>query len=254
MPLLGRELIKNKKEHSLPSRVKLFQEMVGSVLYTGIMIRADVAFASLQLSHFLTNPSEEHIEAVKWALAYRWGTRFLAICYGGDHTIQQLQIASDASYADDVETRRSSHGYTISLFGGLIAWKAARQATVTTSTTEAELLGVEQTAKETIALKRLFKELRLMLDEPWTIFCDNQQTIRLVVSENERISTKLRHVDIQNMWLRQEHEKGSFEIAFLSTKDMPADGLTKNLPRYKFEHFRSLLNLQDIRSKIEKVL
>ncbi len=132
----------------------------------------------------------------------------------------------------------------------MVLWKAARQPTVTTSTTEAELLGVEHVAKETLALKRFFRDLSLDLGEPWTIFCDNQQTIRLIVGENERITTKLRHVDIQNMWLRQEHSKGEFEVTYLPTSDMPADGLTKNLPRYKFEHFRALLNLQNVHSKI----
>jgi len=33
---------------------------------------------------------------------------------------------------------------------------------------------------------------------------------------------------------------------------MPADGLTKSLSRQKFEHFRSLLNLQDIQGVIEE--
>jgi hypothetical protein len=104
-----------------------------------------------------------------------------------------------------------------------------------------------------MALQRLFRDLRLDLGELWTIFCDNQQTIRLIVGENERINTRLRHVDIQNMWLRQEHSKGVFQVTYLQTSSMPADGLTKNLPRYKFENFRALLNLQDVRAKIETI-
>jgi hypothetical protein len=75
-------------------------------------------------------------------------------------------------------------------------WRAARQITVTTSSIEAKILGVSFTAKELLALKRLFRDLRLDLNELWTIFCDNQQTIRLIVGSNERITTKLRHVDI----------------------------------------------------------
>jgi len=124
---------------------------------------------------------------------------------------------------------------------------------VTTSTTEAELRGVSDTAREIIALQRLFGELRLELGESWTILCDNQQTIRLVVGENERITTKLRHVDIQNMWLRQEHQKGLFDISYVPTNEMPADGLTKNLPRFKFERFKALLNLYDAREDISEI-
>jgi hypothetical protein len=122
-------------------------------------------------------------------------------------------------------------------------WRAARQTTITTSSTEAEMLGVSFTAKELIVLKRLFRDLHLDLGELWTIFYNNQQTIRLIVGSNERISTKLRYVDIQNIWVRQEHQKGVFEVTYLPTNDMPANGLTKNLSRYKFEHFRALLNL-----------
>jgi hypothetical protein len=213
------------------AQIKLYQEKVGSVLYTAIMIRADVAFAASQLSQFLKNPGLEHLAAVDWTIRYLFGTRFLAIQYDSEHREVQLQVASDASFADDEETRRSSQGYTISLFGGLIVWRAARQTTVTTSSTEAELLAVGLTAKELMALQRLFRDLRLDLGEVWTLFCDNQQTIRLIVGDNERITTKLRHVDIQNMWARQEHAKGTFQITYLPTSDMPADGLTKNLPR-----------------------
>lgn len=232
--------------------VKLFQSKVGSALYTAIIIRPDIAFAAAQLSHFLLNPSPEHMAAVDWLIRYLYGSRYLSLRYSTKAMETQLRIASDASFADDKESRRSSQGYVIMLFGGPIAWRAARQDTVTTSTTEAELLSLEHTAKESMALARFFKELQLDLGEAMNIFCDNQQTIRLVVGENMRITTKLRHVDIQNMWLRQEYAKGSFQVTYLATKDMPADGLTKNLPRKKFEDFRSMLNLYDARMLVEE--
>jgi hypothetical protein len=53
------------------------------------------------------------------------------------------------------------------------------------------------------------------------------------------------------MWLRQEHAKRVFQVLYLFTNDIPADGLTKNLTRQKFEYFRALLNLQNTRGKIE---
>ncbi len=86
------------------------------------------------------------------------------------------------------------------LFNGPVAWKAGLQDTVTTSTTEAEILSLEKTAKESYALDRLLRDISLDLG-PLRIYCDNLQSIRLVVEENQRITTKLRHVDIQNMWL-----------------------------------------------------
>jgi hypothetical protein len=251
-PLPAYELKKNEGQAS-KAQIKDYQRRVGSVLYTAIMIRPDVAFAASQLSRFLTNPSLDHLAAVNWALRYLFGTRFLGIMYSGELLDTDLMIASDASFADDKETRHSSYGYTVSLFGGLIAWKASKQKTVTTSTTEAEMKGVELTAKEVMALQRLFREIQLELGQLWKIFCDNKQTIRLIVGENERISTALRHVDVNNMWLRQEYQKGSFQVEYLETADMPADGMTKNLPRQKFEHFKSVINLQDTRALLDEV-
>ena len=230
--------------------IHLFQEKVGSILYAAITVRVDVAFAASQLSKHLQNPSPEHHAAADQVILYLYATRFLAIEYNGTFT-DVLVIASDASFADDPDTRHSSQGYIMSLFGGPVAWKAGKQDTVTTSTTEAELLGMERTTKESFALARLMADIGLDLGEPLKVWCDNQQTIRLIINENQRMSTKLRHVDIQNMWLKQEFRKGKFEIGYLPTEDMPADGLTKALSRQKFEHFRSLLNLADVQDKIE---
>lgn len=66
-----------------------------------------------------------------------------------------------------------------------------------------------------------------------------------MVGENERVNTRLRHVDIHNMWARQEHAKGSFEVTYLPTQQMPADGLTKLLSRQRFKHFVALVKLED---------
>jgi hypothetical protein len=75
------------------------------------------------------------------------------------------------------------------LFGGPVAWRANKQDTVTTSSTEAELLALSQTAKEAIFLSRLLKALTLRLDEPLTIQCDDKQTLRLLTEESGSHST-----------------------------------------------------------------
>jgi hypothetical protein len=87
-------------------------------------------------------------------------------------------VTSDASFADNTLDRKSSQGYTIKLFGGLIAWRASKQDTVTTLTTKAELLALSQVAKEAMFTSQLLKELGVHLSEsPITIQCDNTQTI-----------------------------------------------------------------------------
>ena len=70
------------------------------------------------------------------------------------------------------------------LFGGLIGWRANKQDTVTTSTTEAKLLALSQAAKEALYISRLITELAVQLDDQRIqIQCDNKQTIQLVTAE-----------------------------------------------------------------------
>ena len=82
----------------------------------------------------------------------------------------------------------------MTLFGGLIGWRANKQDTVTTSTTEAELLALSQAAKEGLYMSRLIQEIGVDLKQPrLQIECDNQQTIKIVTAEIAQLKTKLRH-------------------------------------------------------------
>lgn len=132
------------------------------------------------------------------------------------------------------------------LFGGAVAWRANKQDTVTTSSTEAELLAISQTAKEAIYLSRLMQALNLIIPEALTIECDNAQTIRLLVDESMKLQTKLRHVDIHSHWLRQEVQRGSIHIRWVPTKEMVADGLTKALSSaQKHDSFVRMTGIED---------
>jgi hypothetical protein len=67
-------------------------------------------------------------------------------------------IASDAFFADNSTNRKSLQAFAIKLFGGLISWRANKQDTVTTSITEAELLALAQTVKESIYVSKLLQK------------------------------------------------------------------------------------------------
>ena len=138
------------------------------------------------------------------------------------------------------------------LFGGLIGWRANKQDTVTTSTTEAELLALAQAAKESLFVSRLLTELSVRLDDnKIRIQCDNQQTIRLVTTDVGQLQTKLRHVDIHNHWLRQEVSANRIAVEYTPSKEMIADGLTKSLQASAFDDFVGQLGLVDISDRLE---
>jgi hypothetical protein len=48
------------------------------------------------------------------------------------------------------------------------------------------------------------------------------------------------------MWLKQEHAKGTFTVTYMKTSKMPANKLTKALPRQAYKRFLAHLNLYNI--------
>ena len=85
--------------------------------------------------------------------------------------------ASNALFGDNTLDRKSLQGYIMKLLGGPVAWRANKQDTVTTLSTEAELVAVSQTAREAIYLSCLLIALNLKIPGPLSIDCDNLQTI-----------------------------------------------------------------------------
>jgi len=132
------------------------------------------------------------------------------------------------------------------LFGGLIDWKATLQRLVTRSTTEAELLSLSMAAVEIIWWQRFFEAIGLNLEREFTLLCNNMQTVRLLRQDTLKLDTKLRHIDVHQHWLRQEVQDKKIDVQWVPTGKMPADGLTKILPRQRYEAWIKQLNLVDI--------
>ena len=182
------------------------------------------------------------------------GTKYLALEFDGTIIEDQIFLTySDAAFADDQNTRYSSNGYAIKLFGGMIHFKATKQKTVTTASTEAELLALTLTAKEYMWWIRFLKALGFELNAKTTIVCDNLQTIRLLTKEAPKLITRLKHVDIHQCWLRQEVQAERIAIKWAPTAQMVADGFTKELSPIKHSEFIKQLNMVDVEHMLKGV-
>ncbi|KAL2137689.1 hypothetical protein VTI28DRAFT_8559 [Corynascus sepedonium] len=247
---MGKDELKPYDGIATKLEITMYQRKVGSILYIAVMTRPDIAFATSRLARFLTNPGPKHHVAVDRVILYLKGTSHLGLQFGGE---DDFRSSSDASYADNTLDRKSSQAYAMKLFGGMIGWRANKQPTVTTSTTEAELLALSQTARESMYVSRLIKELGVTLDEKKiTIECDNTQTIRVVKAEIATLKTNLRHVDIHNHWLRQEVQNGTIDVKYTQSALMLADGLTKPLLNDAFDRFVKQLSLIDISEQLDE--
>jgi hypothetical protein len=236
-----------------PEETLRYQRKIGSIGYPASITRPDCARALQKLSQFLQNPGPAHHDAADQCIAYLHTTKTYALEYGSADISPVLLTASDASFADDIVRRWSTEGGLFQLFGGCIDWFCTLQRTVTTSSTEAELLALSHICAWLFWWRRVFNYLEFELDSDTTVNCDNLQTVRLMMKESPKLVTKLKHIDIHQHWLRQETEKGTVKIEWISTNEMPADGLTKALGPQKHEAFCRQLNLVDIKPLLDQI-
>jgi hypothetical protein len=216
-----------------------------------MMTRPGLAEGVSKLSQFLQNPSKKHQSEAFRLIAYSYHYRDHAIVFGDfdHHATDACTAYTDASFGN-LPDRRSFQGHIFFVLGSPIFWRASKQPTVTTSTTEAELLSLSAANKELLALERLIHQVGLQLPSDVThhVRCDNAQTVGIVNKNGLKINTCLRHIDIQQHWLREAQKKGRIKVSWIATQEMIADGLTKAFGSEKQEAFRKALKMVPLSS------
>lgn len=108
-------------------------------MYLGIGTRPDIAFALSTVSQYLESPDKIHWNAVKRILKYLKGTVDYGLVFKANTNLI-LSVFSDADYAGDIETRKSTSGYVFKLNDSTISWCSQKQKVVLLSTTETEFI------------------------------------------------------------------------------------------------------------------
>lgn len=63
-------LTQRKEREALPSEKERYQAMTGSIIFSMVETRPNIAFVTSLVSRFVKNPSHQHTEAVKTILKY----------------------------------------------------------------------------------------------------------------------------------------------------------------------------------------
>lgn len=203
-----------------------YNELIGSLIYLIQCTRPDISYAVGLLSRHLKSPTRRDWERAKRVLRYLKGTIDYGVQYETKNGKDELVLYSDADYAGDKETRRSTTGYVSVFAGGPITWKSQFQKTVALSTMEAEYMALSAGVQEIIWMRRLMKELEEDNGtKPTTIYCDNQSTICFTKDPVHHQRSK--HIDVRYHFARQAQEENVVAVKYIPTELMVADPLTK---------------------------
>ena len=219
----------------------LYREAVGKLMFLMTSTRPDIAFTVGLLARQLSGPSEGHWKLVKRTLRYLQGTKALNLALGGPHEDIILKAYVDASWANDLEDRKSTSGCIVLICDSAVTWFSRKQTSVALSTTEAEYVAASSCVQEVLWARQLLDDIGFKQLMATKIMEDNQGCIKL--AKNFRTDTRTKHIDIRHHFLRDKINSKEIEMVYCPTEDMAADVLTKALPGPQFTKLRETLGL-----------
>ncbi len=220
--------------------VEMYRQAIGCLTYASTSTRPDLAAAVGMLAQYMSKPSKEHWAGVKRILRYIRGTLNYGLKFQAHHEAKLIGF-SDADWAGDVDTRRSTFGYVFQLGG--VSWSSRRQTTVAKSSTEAEYVALSSCTQEAVWLRRLLKNLGKDMTLPTVIYEDNQGAIEL--AKNSKFHSRTKHIDISHHFVRERVMNKEICVTYCPTEDMVADVMTKGLGKVSFQKLRDLLGVHD---------
>ncbi|CAI7866536.1 unnamed protein product [Closterium sp. NIES-53] len=170
-------------------------------MYLMTCTRPDLAFPLSVLSHFLATGRHRRVH---WMAAVRVAkylatTSGMGLVLGGTGPVV-LTGHCDPSYADDVETQRSTQGCCFSLGAGGVSWRSTRSSSVASSSAEADIYVGAMAAQKLRWLTFLLTDLGERPHSTPTLFADNKAMILLC--REHRLKSRTKHIDVRYFLLR----------------------------------------------------
>ncbi|CAI7811577.1 unnamed protein product [Closterium sp. NIES-53] len=167
-----------------------------------------------------------HWNAAKRVLRYLCSTSGMGLVLGGRARVV-LTGHADASWVDDLATKRSSQGYTFSLGSGSVSWRSTRSSSVLSSSCEAEIYVGVMATQELRWLTYLLTDLGEAPRSPPVLYVVNK--VMLALCQEHRLEHRTKHIALRYFLARELQQRGQLRLAYVASQANTADVFTKAL-------------------------
>ncbi|CAN1217084.1 Retrovirus-related Pol polyprotein from transposon TNT 1-94 [Linum perenne] len=223
-----------------------YRRLIGRLIYL-CTTRPDIAFTVNYLSQFVSRPTDLHMAAAMRVIRYLKNAPATGLFFSAS-TEFKLQGFSDSDWAGCPDSRRSTTGYCVYLGNSIVSWKSKKQATISRSSAEAEYRALAAVGCEIQWLNNLFKDLNVILTQPFFVYCDSTSAIK--IAENPVAHERTKHIEIDCHLVRDLVSVGFLRLVHVPTAQQLADMMTKPLGASVFASLFSKLGLLDICSPV----
>lgn len=171
-----------------------YRKLIGCLLYISVCTRPDIATSVSILSQRVSKSSLTDWNKSKRVLRYLKGTVMKKLkCSKPNNNEESLHDYADADYTECRTDRKSNSGYVFFVNGGLVSWSCKKQPVVVHSSTEAELIALNEACNEALWLRKILTDMHQSVEKATVIQEDNTSCIKLI--ERGCSSNRTKHVD-----------------------------------------------------------
>jgi len=106
-----------------------------------------------------------------------------------------------------------------------VTWRSKKQKVVARSSTEAEFRAMALGVYELLWLKIILEDLKIKLEGPIKLYCDNKSAINIAHNPVQHDRTK--HIEVDRHFIKEKLDSGLICTPFVTTNNQVADVLTK---------------------------
>jgi hypothetical protein len=220
-----------------------FHTTVAKLLFLSKRARPDILPAVSFLCTRTQAPDEDDWKKLTRVIRYlrKFPCLPLTLEIDDPRTIQWYVDASFGVHPD----MKSHTGACGTLGKGMFFCASSKQKLNTRSSTESELVGVDDTMKK-ILWTRQFLEKQGYVTGPSVVYQDNKSTMLLANNGTWSSTKRTRHLNIRYFFVTDRIATQEVRLEYCPTGDMASDMLTKPLQGCAFRKFRAIiLNLKD---------
>ena len=225
-------------------KAKMYQKLVGSLLYLANLTRPDLSFSVNTCARFMSAPTKNHWDAAKQIGGYLANTLNYGLVYGTETELEMYgMVDADFAGAGIGDRKRSTSGYCFIYGGAAVSWKSFLERTAVKSTCEAEIMASALGVNESMWERKLCRDLEIKLtDGCMQLYGDNQAQLKLMDDRQAEDQTK--HIATRYFIGRDKVALGEIKYDYVETGRMIADIFTKPLAKLQFERFRAELGVR----------
>jgi hypothetical protein len=222
---------------------RFFHYIVAKLLFLCKRGRPDIQTAIAFLSTRVKEPDGDDLKKLTRVVKYLDNSIDIVLRLSA-RTPLVIKWWIDGSFATHRDMR-SHTGGTMSLGGGSILSNSTKQKLNTRSSTEAELVAVDDMMPQVLWTKYFLEEQGFNV-QPIEILQDNKSAMLLEENGRTSSSKRTRHIQIRYYFVTDQISKKNIVIQHCPTKSMVADFFTKPLQGSAFYEFRkAIMGLND---------